>query len=246
MSISQKWLFYRFGGGLVVKRRCTMDTKQKVIEKFDKLTKEAKYIFEVNGWNDVSGEWRSFPAAVDYLRWRTEALNLIKRVCGEDSEHYKQLLEISENSNTKHNGFYFSSCYGIFEAAKRDFDDDFLADIKYLVRADLLDDFLSQAEELCREGYCAAAASLAGGVLEDTLRKLCDKRGISYPDKTKIDALNSNLAKVSAYDKLVQKEITAKADIRNNADHGHFDKVKGADVEDMLKWIRRFIRDYLK
>jgi hypothetical protein len=53
------------------------------------------------------------------------------------------------------------------------------------------------------------------------------------------------LAKSGAYSKLVQKEITAKADIRNNADHGHFDKFTKTDVEEMIKWIRRFEREQL-
>jgi hypothetical protein len=114
-----------------------------------------------------------------------------------------------------------------------------------LVRADLLDDFLSQAEALQEQGFHIAAGSLAGAVLEDTLRKLCDKHSIGYGAKTKIDALNSDLAKVNAYDKLIQKEITAKADLRNNADHGHFDKVRAQDVADMVRWIRRFVTENL-
>ena len=109
----------------------------------------------------------------------------------------------------------------------------------------MLDDFLSQAEALLEQGFHAAAASLAGAVLEDTLRRLCDKNSISYGTKTKIDSLNSDLAKANAYDKLIQKEITAKADLRNNADHGHFAKVRAEDVADMVRWIRRFVTDYL-
>lgn len=221
-----------------------MDVKEKVSNKFDKLIEEGKKIIEDEGWS--GSEWHIVPDCEDYLRWRTEALNLIKRVCGEDSEHYKQLLQIAQDDETKNNAYYFAHCYGIVEAAKRDFDDDFLSDVRYLVRADLLDDFLSQAEILLQEEYLIPAASLAGAVLEDTLRKLCDKKNITYPDKTTIEKLNVALAKATIYDKLVQKEITAKADLRNNADHGHFEKIKPDDVADMIKWIRRFARDYMK
>lgn len=221
-----------------------MDVKEKVINKFNKLLEEGRKILRDYGWD---GEMYSrHPSIIDYFRWRTEALNLIKRVCGDDSEHYKQLLQIAEDDEIKNISYYFASCYGIVEAAKRDFDDDFLGDVKYLVRADLLDDFVSQSEILLQEGYHAPATSLAGAILEDTLRKLCDKNKISYPEKTNIEVLNISLAKANIYDKLIQKEITAKADIRNNADHGHFDKVRHDDVADMIKWIRRFIRDYMK
>lgn len=78
------------------------------------------------------------------------------------------------------------------------------------------------------------------------LRKLCDKHGIAIPHSTKIDSLNATLAREGVYNKLVQKRITALADIRNNADHGHFDKFGKTDVEDMVKWVRNFSADYLK
>lgn len=65
------------------------------------------------------------------------------------------------------------------------------------------------------------------------------------PEKTKIDRLNAELAKAGVYDKLIQKRITAHADIRNNADHGHFRKFSAEDVADMISWTRRFAADYL-
>jgi erythromycin esterase-like protein len=52
-------------------------------------------------------------------------------------------------------------------------------------------------------------------------------------------------ANADVYDTLVQKRITALADIRNKADHAKFDKFTREDVEDMVKWLRRFAADYL-
>lgn len=131
------------------------------------------------------------------------------------------------------------------EAAFRDFNEGFLFDLCSLVAAELFSDFLDQAEHLLSEDYYVPAASLAGAVLEDSLRKLCHRRDLPVPAKTTIESLNMELAKASVYDKLVQKQITALADIRNNADHGKFDKFTKADVEDMIKRIRRFDADYL-
>lgn len=213
-----------------------MSMKEKIKEKFEKLLAEEKEIFNRCGWDGK--DWKkSLPSNVDYLRFRTECLNLVKRVCGEDSDHYQELKRLAEDPRTSGNAYFLSNCFGVLEAAFRDFSDDFLFDLRTLIRADLLDDFLAQAEALLDEGYHVASASLAGAVLEDTLRKMCDERGITYPEKTKIDALNTFLAKDSAYNKLVQKEITAKADIRNNADHGRFNQFKEADVRDMVAWV---------
>lgn len=220
------------------------DTEEKVKAKFEKLIKEAESILQSSGWDGRN--YYRHPSDIDYHRWKTEAQNLLKRVCGEDSEHLIQIKRFSEDSTLNTNSYYFKDCVGILQAAYNDFQEDFLFDVKTKVRAELLDDFLSQAEYLLSEGYYHAAASLVGAVLEDTLRKLCDIRSIAYQDKTKINILNTELAKAGVYDKLVQKEITAKADIRNNADHGHFDKFGEEDVKDMVRWVRRFSSDYLK
>ncbi|MDP2914923.1 MAG: HEPN domain-containing protein [Candidatus Aminicenantes bacterium] len=182
----------------------------------------------------------------DYFRFRTAALNLVRRSCGEDSDHYIELKHISENAHSAFMTYYLPYCYGVVEAAQRDFEAGLLFNIRNLITAEVLGDFIEQAETLLKAEYYVPAASLAGAVLEDTLRKLCEKNGIPIPESTKIDRLNAELVKANVYDKLVQKRITAIADIRNNADHGHFDKFKKEDVQDMIAWIRSFAADYLK
>ncbi len=66
------------------------------------------------------------------------------------------------------------------------------------------------------------------------------------PNKTNINSLSTELAKVDEYNLLTQKQITAHADIRNNADHGNYDEFGLDDVADTLKWVRRFTEDHLR
>lgn len=56
--------------------------------------------------------------------------------------------------------------------------------------------------------------------------------------------MNAELAKAAVYTKLVQKRITAIADIRNNAAHGNWNEFKPEDVEDSIDWIARFIEEH--
>ena len=86
----------------------------------------------------------------------------------------------------------------------------------------------------------------AGAILEDTFRGLCEKYTIPIDASTVIDSLNSDLARAGVYDKLIQKRITAIAEISNNADHRHFDNFQDVDVGYMIKWMIRFDADYLK
>ncbi len=221
-----------------------MKDQNLIAQSFARLIAEGRHILQQAGWD--GHEYHRFPALNDYYRFRTESMNLIRRSCGEDSDHYRELKRIAEKRETSTNSYYFVHCFGVLGAAQRDFEAGMLFDMRALITAEVLADFMEQAESLLEAGYYVPAASLAGAVLEDTLRKLCDKQSIPIPATTKIDCLNAELAKAGVYDKLVQKRITALADIRNNADHGYFEKFKMADVEDMVKWIRGFAADYLK
>lgn len=222
-----------------------MNTQELITQQFTRLVDEGRKILQSSGW-DGDKFRQKHPSEMEYFRFRTEALNLIRRSCGEDSDHYKELRRLLESANASMNSFYFSHCFGVLEAAQKDFDAGLLFDMRALIAAELLGDLTEQAETLLTAGYHVAAASLAGAVLEDVLRKLCDKHHLPLPESTKLDRLNADLARASVYDKLVQKRITAIADIRNNADHGHPDKFSKVDVEDMVKWVRSFSADYLR
>lgn len=221
-----------------------MSMQDQILGELKRLLEEGNQILHAAGWDGREYQ-QAFPGDVEYLKFRTSALNLIRRACGENSDHYRQLRQIAEDKQNKDNSYYMHQCVGVVHAALEDFSRGLLFDLKALVAAELLGDFLDQAEHLATQEYHVPAASLAGAVLEDGLRQLCQKHSIPIAAKTNIEALNVALAKATVYDKLVQKQITAFADLRNNADHGHFAKVSLHDVVEMIKWIRRFGSTYL-
>jgi hypothetical protein len=57
--------------------------------------------------------------------------------------------------------------------------------------------------------------------------------------------MNSELTKAGAYNLLVQKRITALADIRNNAAHGRTGQFKDNDVSDMISYVESFVSEHL-
>ena len=221
-----------------------MSTQDLIKHQFTSLLEEGRQMLRAAGWNGT--EMQRHPPQQDYFRFRTAALNLVRRSCGENSDHYRELKRLSEAKESATNAYYTMHCLGVLEAAHHDFEAGLLFDMRSLIAAELLGDFIEQTETLLAAGYHVPAASLGGAILEDTLRKLCERHGVPIPDSSKIDRLNAELARALVYDKLVQKRITAIADIRNNADHGHFDKFRREDVEDMVKWMRSFAADYLQ
>jgi len=217
--------------------------KEQISEKFRQLINEGDSILESTGW-DGHEYHAPYPSKDDFFRFKTEMMNLVRRSCGEESDHYRELKRLTEGKDTGNNSYYMPSYLGVARAAQSDFESGLLFDLRTLIAAELLGDFLKQAEVLLQEGYHVPAASLAGAILEDTLRKLCEAHAVPVAEKTNIEVLNADLARARVYNKLIQKRITAFADIRNNADHGHFDKFNREDVEDFVKWLRRFSADY--
>ncbi|WP_334187104.1 DUF4145 domain-containing protein [Noviherbaspirillum sp.] len=171
-------------------------------------------------------------------QWLTSRLSLLSRVFGEGSVHYQR---INDQFPSYPKWANVEQAFGVLLAAKDDYESESLFSVKKLVEAELFDEFLAQAEHLLETGYFQPAAVVAGSVLEDGLRKLCQANAIPLPDNPKLDWMNSELAKNGVYTKLVQKRITSIADLRNSAAHGKWDEFEKSDVQAMVRDIRDFM-----
>lgn len=185
--------------------------------------------------------------------WVTRIGQLIRKLYGENSQHfenYKKAVSIDSFYNIHSNWYgHISQVHGIAITVKHDLENGLLGSIKALLQADIFANFLEIGEHLLREGYKDAAAVTIGAVLEDSLRKLCTKHGIdtNKPNGAPltIDPLNNELAKNGVYSKLVQKQITTWAHIRNKSAHGEYSEYDKAQVEMMLLFVQGFSEQYL-
>lgn len=185
--------------------------------------------------------------------WVTRLGQLIQKLYGEKSQHlasYNRALATS-SFYTLHSNYYehFTQVFGIAKAIQHDIRHGLLVDFKILVQAEVFADFLEMGEYLLNEGYKDAAAVIIGSVLEDGLRKLSERAGLSLlADSGKqltIEPLNSQLAKADVYSKLVQKQITSWAHIRNKAAHGEYTEYTQEQVRMMLLFVQNFSGEHL-
>ena len=177
--------------------------------------------------------------------WVASSRNLVAGVVGQNSEHYSLLAQALEDDP------YASAVargIGILESLREDWDAGLLVSRELLLTADAFESFLEQADYLLEQGYKDPAGMLAGAVLESTLRKMCEVRGIPTDRSDKIGTLNDKLAKQHkppAYGSMDHKLIIGWVDLRNNADHGHFQQYKPEDVRNMIRWVREFAARHL-
>ncbi|MHC4196739.1 MAG: hypothetical protein ACYSRP_02350, partial [Planctomycetota bacterium] len=107
-----------------------------------------------------------------FEEWANSVLNLLQRICGEDSVHFRNFTE--NYKAFKGWAEEFDRCKGVFKAAKSDYEGGYLFKIESLVSAEVIDDVLAQAEHLLDDGQKDPACVIARVALETTLKKMCD------------------------------------------------------------------------
>lgn len=220
----------------------------KVLDRFEQLINEAKQIASKKQSSTTTRmnrtttrEYFDEVTNENYLSWKVKTENLLKVSCGEDSVHYQTFLR------EKDNGLSFPSrlknSIPVVLAAYDDFKNGFLISFKQIVQAEVFDSELEQAKSLLESGYKNSSAVIAGVVLETAIKELCLNHGVEL-DRKKLTHLNDELAKAGVYNKLQQKQITALADIRNNAAHGDYDQFTKEDVIRMIQDVERFLLNF--
>lgn len=140
--------------------------------------------------------------------------------------------------------YLIQNLVGILRALRADYAAGYFQSVEELIHAELFADFLEMASHLLEQGYEDPAAVLTGSVLEEHLRKLCAKTGISAANcgkPKKADTLNAELTAAGVCTKLDQKSVTAWLDLRNKAAHGQYAQYTKEQVQIMLDGVSNFM-----
>jgi HEPN domain len=220
-----------------------LNIDQKIVNRLNELIERGEQVVKTgksrSGRGVVYvGDW-SVDSQLSH-QWGMSCLSILERTFGDESNYYKNFNGLYSRFNDY---TPVKNALGILRAAKDDYENGYLFEVRVLIEAEVFDDFLEQAKYLFDSGYHAPAAIIAGSVLEDGLRKLCIREGITLSSKPKLDAMNADLAKSGVYNVLIQKKITALADIRNKAAHGKWNEFAESDVEQMIVQVRSFMED---
>jgi hypothetical protein len=219
-----------------------MKTDKLVLQRFDELEQKATTIKEKRVFDFQSNEGVKYfnIDSASFRGWATSVLNILQRVFGEESVHYRNFDELYRDIH--YSEIYFEECRAICRAAREDYEGGYLFKIRGLIQAEVFDNVLDQATELLGGGYKDPACVVAGVALETTLKELCARNGIA---QSKLDRMNADLAKAGVYNVGMQKQITAWADRRNKAAHGDWSAYSSDDVGDMIRGVTRLIAESL-
>ena len=218
---------------------------EQVLDRFDSLLGEACEMESERELN-VMG-YLTHPDAGTIRGWVAGCEDLLVRVFGEDGSYTKHFTETYEGMEMGMPELV-PQCSAILRAAQEAVAQGYLFDVETLARAEVFDDLVDVAQHLHENGYHLPAASIAGAVLEDSLRKLCDAQGVDRSGCRGINALNERLRQADIYPQPQWRQIQAWGDLRNQVDHHdfeHADEVDADAVERMIAGLRDFIVRYL-
>lgn len=220
-------------------------SQDEILKQLDMLIAEAQKFQRFTQYGESGLKYYSNVPESDLVDFLTRTVAMIERLAPVNSS-YPQTLK---NILPKYEFVYVDRIdpyVGVLMALRNDYASGYLHKITELVQADIYSDFLDRATHLLEQGYKDPAAVITGSVLEEHLRKLCGKHGITVvqPDgrPKKADSLNAELAGANAYSKLDQKNVTAWLDLRNKAAHGKYTEYTKDQVALLIQSVRDFIK----
>lgn len=240
-----------------------LDIDEKILKRFDDLINEAPALIkQMKSDNERFhqssrvafigfGEFNSQRVSAE--SFRTRAISLVGFLLGSIQRSREIIDDIKEQRADSHG---VEHILGILIGLRDDYEKGMLADLSEIIEANVISDYMGQAEQLLGEGIIGQydyvpAAVLAGAVLEDTLRRLCQRQSppidTHKPDgspKT-LDPLIADLQKVNVFNKAKADQLRSWAKTRNYAAHGEFGEFTRIDVEAMLVGVKVFIADHL-
>lgn len=184
--------------------------------------------------------------AAAFAEWRAQSLAFAQSVLRDGHPYLVQLERVTEPITTNNapdpQTDNRDAGLGVLRAIREDVANGYLTDLRSLIAAEVFTDFLEMADHLLGAGYHHAAASLAGAVLEDSLRRELASRGAKATGN--LESMNQIALDQNIYGPLVFKQVKVWIDIRNSADHGEWERVEADRVQSMIRDLPGFlIRD---
>src|ERR1700733_15372080 len=109
---------------------------------------------------------------------RALAMHAIEQYCPPGAVFQKHARAIDFSGSIEDAKPKIAALLGIVQALQLAYVQGLFDSLPELVRAEVFDDFLNMVSYLLKEGFKDAAAVMAGGVIEEHLRKLCIKHSL--------------------------------------------------------------------
>lgn len=212
-----------------------MKVNERITHLVEKLIRDGEDLCK-NPWDNNQykniGIVTRFVDLEGFKKW-IGSFHLLLSLLGHLGKPWQDMYESSKEGNRLENAL---SVLGSLKSIKESLDDGLLTGFEDIVYAEAFSDLVEQAEYLYEQGFFLASGVLLRAILEERLKKLCERTGC-LPGKARptIADYNQNLYAAKIYDKITFKHVDSMASVGNAAAHN--------DPQLNKQEVERFLRD---
>ena len=226
------------------------EVDERVRKRLKELIEAGEEIVE-NVRYDPYDESSYAPGHVDYYHFITSSRNLIYVILGE-SRSQRLLGNIDDVENDYIAGYTFRKVLGLLKSLQEDYRSGLLEDWTRKVETNMANELINLAEQAQGRGLQQQYVRLlnaftAGVILEDFLRRLCQRQTppletaeMDGEPKT-LEPLITQLQKADVFNKAKADQLRSWAKIRNFAAHANFTELERSDVDQMVLGVKAFL-----
>jgi hypothetical protein len=195
-----------------VERCFNMGMKEDITNRFEMLINQGQDLIGSLGPElvSISGDgnksydhdsyeyWVPQRSVPEFRSWLTSSSNLIHCVVPSENHLAKECDSIMADKELKQGvpSNALVLMLGLLKGIKNEWDDGFLGRIEYIIAGATFDDFLDSADGYHKGNRKIESSILASAVLEDTVKKIAQKNGLTTAGKT-LDPLIDELVKAA-------------------------------------------------
>jgi hypothetical protein len=207
-----------------------------VARRFKELERDFSQLPFTGDSNDLAEE-RVVPNG-QWRQWATSVENLLVKVCGESSPHYKNWRVLYEGC--RGHQYHLGGLNAVFRSAKADFEGGYIFNTELRISGEVFGDFVALAKQALNEGHKDVAAVLACAALEDALKRYAVSKNLTVADKSMSDVVNS--LKAEGLVGGAQKSLLdAMPRVRNFAMHAEWAKISEPEVSSVIAFVEQFL-----
>ena len=211
------------------------ELKENYLKKISDLIEEGPLVTQMERSSDVIGLF-----LVDdekYAKWRIDIINILNLLKLE--EYKKEFEEVAKQYNVRG-----KLAIGILRSLRENLENGFFEELETQVQISTYADFLDLADQYLSAGNKDFAAVAVSVALEDGMKKIARKNGLTVTSKDDVGTLNPKLVDAKVYNQLKQRKVESWKKLRNHSLHAEWSEFSDTDVSEMIQGVGNFLGEY--
>jgi uncharacterized protein YutE (UPF0331/DUF86 family) len=174
------------------------------------------------------------------LSWLLSAVNLLEVALPSDSRFSQEARRLLPKADETLWVERIATILGVLKSAEAEWRNGLINTLELRFVGLAFDDFLRHASAFNEAGKKMEAAVLASAVLEDTVKRLCQKHSISAESKSLENLINA-LKSAGTLGKVKAERLKSYAALRNKAFHADWDSFDQRDLRQMIDGLEEVL-----